>query len=151
MQATDLSSIPNGNTSSSRVGASIQAKRLRIKWVAAMGDATNLIRFSIFYWKPNDAVDVPQASEIYQTSGCLSPLLMISPNRFTLLYDKLVFFDTYHPIRSGEMELRLGEYISYVPGLDTGMNHLYLVVQSDSGGVPNPNFEYAASLDYVDA
>lgn len=151
MQATDLSSIPNGNTSSSRIGATIQAKRLRIKWVAGAGDTTNLIRFSIVYWKPNDAVDVPQASEVYQTSGCLAPILNINPSRFKLMVDKLVFFDTYHPIRSGEMDLRLGEYISYVPGLDTGMNHLYLLVQSDSGGVPNPSFEFSASLDYVDA
>lgn len=151
MQATDLSAISNGNTSSTRVGATIQAKKLRIKWVCGMGDATNLVRFSIFYWKPNDAVDIPQASELYQTTGCLAPILNIKPNRFKLLFDKLIFFDTYHPIRSGEMEFRLGEYISYVPGLDTGMNHLYLVVQSDSGGVPNPHFEYSASLDYVDA
>lgn len=151
MQNHDFSAIPNGTTSSTRVGASIQAKRLRIKWVANLGDTTNQIRVLIHYWKPNDAVDVPQASELFQTTGTLAPLLKITPNRFKPIWDHLIVLDTYHPILSGDMTLNLGEIISYVPGLDTGMNHLYLSVYSDSGGVPNPTFEFTASLDYVDA
>ncbi len=150
MQIVDLSAIPQGTTASTRVGATIKVQKLNLRWTAYLGDTTQLIRVLIFHWKPNDAVDVPQASELYQTTGCLAPLLKIQPNRFTVVHDMLIQMDTYHPMKYGVLELKLGQLISYVPGLDTGMNHLYLTVYSDSGGVPNPTFDFVASLTYTD-
>lgn len=151
LQNVDLSAIPQGTTASARVGATIKARKLRMKWSAYLGDTTNIFRVLIFHWKPNDAVDVPQASELFQTTGVLAPLLKITPNRYTLLLDLLITLDTYHPLRTGSINLDLGQLISYVPGLDTGMNHLYLSVFSDSGGVPNPTFEFNSSVEYTDA
>lgn len=151
IQNQDLSSISNGTTSSSRIGSQIRCKKLHMKWVATLGDTTNLIRVLIHFWKPNDAVDVPQQSELFQNSSILSPLLKLNPNRFRPVRDLLIRLDTYHPIVTGELEIKLDDLISYVPGLDTGMNHLYLTVFSDSGGVPNPTFEFVTSLDFVDS
>lgn len=150
MQSIDLTSISNGTTSSSRVGSQIRLKKLNLNWVSAIGDSTNLIRVAIVFWKPNDAVDVPQQSEVFQTSGCLAPYLKLNPSRFKLVKDFLLIFDTYHPVQKGEIEIKLDQLVSYVPGLDTGMNHLYLLVFSDSGGVPNPTFEFNSSVEFVD-
>ncbi len=150
MQNLDMTSIPNGTTVSSRIGASVKLKKLKLKWTAALGDTTNRIRVLIFHWKPNDAVDVPQESELYQTTGVLAPLLKIKPNRYKLLKDLLITMDTYHPIVSGDISLDLGQIVSYTPGVDTGMNHLYMSVKSDSGGVPNPTFEFNACVYYTD-
>ncbi len=151
LQNVDLSAIPQGTTASSRIGSSIRTTQLNFKWAAYLGDTTNIIRVLIFHWKPNDAVDVPQASELFQTTGTLAPLLKnLTPNRFTKLVDMNIALDTYHPMKQGGFKLKLGQLISFVPGLDTGMNHLYLSVFSDSGGVPNPTFEFNASLDYTD-
>ncbi len=150
LQNVDMSAVPQGTTASSRIGASIKLSALHLKWVAHLGDTTNLLRVIIHHWKPNDAVDVPQASEIFQTSGVLAPLLKIKPNRFTVLVDLLISLDTYHPMKTGSLDLKLGQLVSYVPGLDTGMNHLYLSILSDSGGVPNPTFEFVASMVYTD-
>lgn len=147
---TDLSSISNGNTVNTRVGASIRATRLRLKWYAVIGDTTNIIRVVLHYWKPNDAVDVPQQSELFQNSSILSPLLKLNPNRFKMIRDLYITMDQYHPTQSGELDIKLAELISYMPGLDTGLNHVYLSVISDSGGVPNPTFSFDASLDFVD-
>lgn len=151
MQSNDLSQIPQGTSASARIGSNIRTVQLNLKWAAYIGDTTNILRVIIFHWKPNDAVDIPQQSEIFQTTGVLAPTLKnLNPNRFTKLVDFLIPLDTYHPMKVGQFKLKLGQLISYVPGLDTGMNHLYLSVFSDSGGVPNPTFEYVASLDYTD-
>lgn len=151
LQNVDMSAIPQGTTASSRIGSNIRTTQLNFKWAAYLGDTTNIIRVIIHHWKPNDAVDVPQQSEIFQTTGVLAPTLKnLNPNRFTKLADFLITLDTYHPMKVGSFKLKLGQLISYVPGLDTGMNHLYLSVFSDSGGVPNPTFEFIASLDYTD-
>ncbi len=146
----DFSGIPQGTTASSRIGATIKLVSLKLRWTAYLGDTTNLIRVVIHHWKPNDAVDVPQASELFQTTSVLAPLLKIQPNRFTRMAELLIPLDTYHPMKTGEINLKLGQLVSFVPGLDTGMNHLYLSVFSDSGGVPNPTFEFVASLYYTD-
>ncbi len=146
----DFTSIPQGTTSSSRIGANIKLRSLKMKWVATLGDSTNLIRVLVFYWKPNDAVDVPQQSELFQNSSILSQPLKINPNRFTLLADLLIQLDTYHPVKTGEINLKLGSNVSFVPGVDTGMNHVYLSCFSDSAGVPNPTFEFVGCVTYTD-
>lgn len=151
MQVLDLTNISNGTTVSTRVGAQIRLKKLHVKWNAIVGDSTNLLRVTVIYWKPNNAVDVPQASEVYQTTGVLAPLLKLNPNRFKAISDFLIPMDTYSPHKKGEFDLDTNELVSYAPGLDTGMNHLYLCVQSDSGGVPNPTFNFVGSVDYTDA
>ncbi len=150
MQNVDLSGIPQGTTASSRVGATIKVHKLNLRWSSYLGDTTNMIRVVIFHWKPNDAVDVPQSSELFQTTSTLAPLLKITPNRYTILHDMLISMDTYHPMKVGVLQLKLAQLVSFVPGLDTGMNHVYLSVFSDSGGVPNPTFEFVASLTYTD-
>lgn len=146
----DLSTLSTGSTVNTRVGSQIRVKKLRLKWYAVIGDTTNIIRVILHYWRPNDAVDVPQQSELFQNSSILSPLLKLNPNRFKMIKDLYITLDTYHPTQKGEIEIDLDQLISYVPGLDTGMNHLYLSYLSDSSGVPNPTFAFDASLDFVD-
>lgn len=148
--ATDLTSIPNGTTVNSRIGSQIKLKKLILNWVCGIGDTTNLVRVLLFFWKPNDAVDLPQQSEIFQTTSTYSPLLKLNPSRYKPVKDFLLIFDTYHPVQKGSIEINLEQLVSYVPGVDTGMNHLYLGVYSDSGGVPNPSFEFNSSVEFVD-
>lgn len=151
LQTHDFTNISQGITVQGRIGATINVKKLSMKWLAYIGDTTNVLRVSIFSWKVSDTVDLPQASEIYLTTGVLSPFLKMQPSRYKLHYDLLIPLDQYHPMRSGSIELDLNEKVQYDQGLDTGSNHLYLVVQSDSAGIPNPTFEFTAKVTYTDA
>jgi hypothetical protein len=151
LQIHDFTSIAQGTTAQTRIGATIQVKKLFMRWVAYIGDTTNLLRVSIFQWRPSDTVDLPQASEVYLTSGVLSPLLKMKPSRFKMISDFLISLDQYHPMKTGSLELDLNFNVQYDLGVDTGSSHLYLVVQSDSAGAPNPSLEFAAKVEYVDS
>jgi len=151
LQTHDFTSIPQGTTVQGRIGATIQVKKLFMKWVANIGDSTNLLRVSIFQWRPSDTVDIPQASEVYATTGVLSPLLKMKPSRFKMLSDFLISLDQYHPMKTGSLELDLGFSTQFDQGGDTGSSHLYLTVQSDSAGAPNPSFEFVGKVEFVDA
>lgn len=151
LQTHDFTSISQGTTVQGRIGATIQCKKLFMKWVAYIGDSTNMLRVSIIQWRPSDTVDIPQASEVYSTTGVLAPFLKMQPSRFKVLHDVLISLDQYHPMKVGNIELDLGFKTQYDQGADTGTSHLYLVVQSDSAGAPNPSFEFVAKVEYVDA
>lgn len=155
--AVDLTSlITQGTTAQTRIGANVYLKKLEMTWQALLGDPTNLVRVLIYEWLVDSSTDVPQITELLEDSSTiprqiLSPLLVIKPHRFRMLHDGLVDLDTYHPQRHGKLTIKLGNMkVGYNLGVNTGRNHLYITLLSDSGVIPAPTFSYEMKILYTD-
>lgn len=148
----DLTTMAQGTTANTRVGATITIKRIILKEVVQTGDATNIVRSTLIHWKPDNGVDVPQMVELYNDSTYPynSPFLPIKPSNFRVLSDVQFNVDTYNPQKIKEREIILDHKVSFGLGVNTGKDHLYLLVVSDSGAVPNPVYTLNAVVEFTD-
>lgn len=153
---TDVSDIGQGTTILTRTGGEIRLKRFVLRWNAVVADVTNLIRVILFVWKPSSTSDTPSDAELFNdpsdtTRKVISPTLPLKPSRFRILKDSTVMLDSYHQQRCGDFSIDLGDLkVSYDLGVNTGVNHLYLAVVSDSSAVSHPTFNYEMLLYFSD-
>jgi hypothetical protein len=157
VQSTDIVAlITPGTTSSQRIGDAIRLTKLRLSCNGIVGDATNIIRCTIFKWLPSTTTDVPSASEVYQDSSTgprlvLSPFVPNQPSRFKILFDSLMNLDGLaHPQVLLQKELKLNFTSGFDQGGNTGMNHLFLWFVSDSNVTPHPSISWEATVYYTD-
>jgi len=147
--------ISQGTTALQRVGAAVLLKNIHFRCAFLLGDATNIMRLTVFKWIPSNTSDAASIGEIFDSSGtggltCLAPFLLYSPSRFKILYDKFWELDVYHPTKTLEFDVPLNFRTEFDIGVNTGRNHIYYCVSSDSGGVPHPNYDICTQLSWVD-
>jgi hypothetical protein len=148
----DLTSISQGNSATTRVGASLQVKSFAFNSIWYLADTTNYVRIMVFEWIPSTTADVPSGSELLSDSSSpISHVLPYKPSRFNILYDKNFTLDTYHPIVEHKFKLKLDQKVQFDLGVDTGSRHLYLYMQTDSSLSSHPAVVYQSQLKFVDA
>lgn len=154
---TDLSSIAEGTTVYQRVGASVRAVSLRLRISISMADTYNFVRFLIFRWRVSDTSDAPGTPEILDTVGGSCPtylanFLLYRPSRFSILLDKTFYGTTgnWQAVQMLDTTVRLGWDVEYDVGVNTGKDHVYCMMVSDSAAVSHPTVNMSSQLVYHD-
>jgi hypothetical protein len=148
---TNVTSLATGNTNGTRVGTKILPLKLKFRIVMVLADTTNVFRIIIFRWKMNNGSDAPSQSELLTlTTDPMSNSVPLKPSRFKIIKDHTVVMDVSHTIRFWETSIPLSGDITYDPSVNTGIDHLYVYVMSDSSAAPHPSFDYDCQLQYLD-
>lgn len=159
----DLSAIPIGTSSTTRIGNKIQpiSTRLAMEIIGpnAVGSTYCEFRYIIFRWKPDS---VPTAANIISVIGSNqtphAPLVVDQRDQFTVIKDKLFNlsaalsgFTTESSFQSHIINKRVRRpVISFDSAATTGSNKLYLLFISD-GTIQIPSIYYYNRLIYTDA
>jgi hypothetical protein len=151
----DLSSVAQGNTVYQRIGQSIIAKALKVRALFTIADATQVMRIVIFKWFMSDTSDVPSTGELFDLSGSAAiynlPFLLYKPSRFKILYDKTITMSTnWQPVQMLEMSIPLNHQVEFDIGANTGRNHVYVWLVSDSSVSTHPVCDLTTQLVYND-
>jgi len=153
-QFADLTAIPVGTGNNARTGTEVKLKELDIKFVCALADTYNFVRFILFEWIPSDSSDGPGASEIFNTNfssgnnDFFCGINQLRPSRFRILHDQTCDLHAANVIESHHIKMKLGWTCNFDTGSTTGRNHLYLAYISDSTAVTHPAFSYSYSVVY---
>jgi len=149
----DMTSLAPGTGQNLRSGSSVSLKKLTFYYNTTLADSTNFVRIVIFKWFPSSTSDVPTAAELFFGGGgqvWSAPFFGGHPSRFKVLFDKLIALDAAHVVEIGKVVLKLNHLVEYDNGVNTGKNHLYYSICSDSGGVPNPSFVINTQLQFTE-
>jgi len=150
---TPLDGIAQGVTQSTRVGDSIKASSLFIRYSLSRVAGDSFCRIIHFIWKSND---VPTVAQVLQTASYISPLNRDFGFNIRVLQDRL------YTLASGESALqveKIAKKLWYTNRYDsdavttTSMNGLYSLMISDkvaAGGL-EPVITYYARLSYKDS
>lgn len=168
---TLLSGISSGSTFQTRIGNKARVEALKLRWAAVVGDVYNFLRFIIFRWNPDSAVDSPTQSTLLDSNGASVvdpthyPLNWLLRKKFKVLHDETMSLETmayyttsvqYGPgsgkwTRTGVVDMPLRNLITFDTNTTgNGVGHIYLMVVSDSTLTPNPSFNWAGQLLFSD-
>jgi hypothetical protein len=152
----DLTNISQGSTSGTRNGDTVRLVKLRFAWSCIVGDPTNVVRITIIKWLMNTTSDVPAQSEIFQDTSTgpravLCPFVPNQPSRFRVLHDSIHSLDTLaHPQLLGVINMKLGFETEFDQGANTGRNHVYICLTTDSSVTPHPAFSHESMVWFTD-
>lgn len=151
-------SVPsNGTGPSARIGDRYKVLKLEANWNALAGDTTNVVRVTIFQWRPDDANDSPTLAKLFQHTAVPAISVFIGDVRarrkFRVLYDRTVALSAQGPASMvGNISLDEKMFaITDVNSADTGINKVYYVVSSDSGAATHPALILSATMYFADA
>jgi len=152
-QFFDSSSVAQGVTAITRVGAATMAKSLTINLTWVTGDATQLCRFVVFKWLVSSTSDTPTYTELFDNNGQapLDTFLLYRPSRFKVLHDQLWSLDSLaHPMKAAKFKVKLNSRVEYDIGVNTGKNHIFCMYVSDSGVIPHPSINFNYQFKFID-
>jgi hypothetical protein len=152
-----MTTIPQGDTDTTRDGdqLSVEWSELHYACLVNATDVSNLMRVIAFCWHFDDGGQAPTPSLILQSST--TPLSSynrdsVKEKAFTVLHDNLV------ALYSGGVGNKSFYYrnpkkfkITFTAGGNTGKNHIYLLIVSDSAVTPFPIFTSYHRTQFFDA
>lgn len=157
IQVQNLSNMANGTSDSQRIGNSILAKNIAIKY-QIIGNYTSLaynpIRMMLIADKMQNGT-APTAAEIFETTSTyLSPLNKDQSDRFVVLKDQFIDVNqTSRTSAAGKFFKKLDFHIRYKGSgagtSDQGPNTLYLIVWT-SVSVNAPTVNVYSRLNFTD-
>lgn len=148
----DLTTLAQGVTENTRIGSAITVRKLIITEAFTVSDPTNIVRSSLISWKLNNTVDSPQIGEIFSDVSYpyTSAWLPIKPSVFKVIDDIKVPLDTYNPLKLIKREFKLNHRVAFDTGVNTGKDHLYLILCSDSAAVAHPGYVLTVTMLFTD-
>lgn len=172
-QISGISSIPQGQTDSSRIGDKLKMTRwqLRVQFDLSGGslaDATNHLRFVCFQWKP---FTIPVVADIFNLGlGAAEDNFSFYQHdkkaNYHILFDREYFLagngflDTNDIASVGcctskyvflSIPLKRAiKQIDYIAGGVTGNNKLYIATCSDSSVTPHPVISIQSHIEFYD-
>lgn len=128
-----------------RTGDEAHLMSLQLRGNLRVADNTNIFKILIFRWHPNTVAFTPTEAHIHKYLGHPeSPYNEDERKQYTILYEKLHYLsETSKPIVPINIKL-FGKKVANKPMLysannaNTGQDHIYLYLQSDSTLVANP-------------
>lgn len=144
--------ITQGVGDSDRVGDKCEMKSFAMRGYAQHGDPTNIMRVILFQWKPS-STSAPVITDVLQTAHRFSHYNHDKKALYRVLYDttfNLNDTNRRQQLIKRTLKLKLKTLKFENAGVN-GMNHIYLLGISDSGGLPNPAVQLDFRLTYKDA
>lgn len=161
-----LSPIPTGNFINQKIGLEVDVQSIFYRLQFRVGDEYNVLRFVIFQCLDEIGGD-PVYSEIFQyptgitnlvatESALYSPLNLSTTGtrNFKIILDKhirVVAGQNNVEILEGYINKGYNKRVSFVDTTLFGINHLYMLVVSDSGSISHPSIGGVLRLRYTDA
>lgn len=145
---TGLTMPTQGDGSGSRDGNVIQWSSIIGRLAMVAGDSTNLVRFAIFQWHPDNNVDAPSIGKLLQdtaTNPAISPWISAKNQRakFTVLYHRIKGLTTSGSNQVVTNNIHVpAKYMKrtfFNDAASTGKNVIYIMYISDSGAATHPN------------
>lgn len=151
--------IATGTTVATRVGDAVTLREIDWRGIITSADTHNFVRVALFQWRADTSVDTPTAGSVLETvNDVLAPVTLWNWDRraeYKVLWDKTYYLDSADDTAvqfSGKIGPRkLKTPIHYNPGYNTGMNHVFLMVISDSSAISHPQVNWDMRLKYKDA
>jgi hypothetical protein len=153
----DCSGISAGDTDTTRDGDRVSLKEWTFSWYITPGDSYNLVRCILFQYTSDTALGGPSVTNIIQTDGSVvSPLSYKSIDyvkNIKILYDKVLFADTYHPVvvASPSVKKRFFDHQVQFTGATTRTNGLFALFVSDSSAATHPSVYYYSTVRFTDS
>lgn len=152
---TKLTTIPQGDTDSSRQGDHIKLHEVQLWAQVNYADTTNAVRLLIIRWNQDDSSAAPSGvTNFFQTATPFSPYDRDNQRarKFDVIFDHLFVVSNVGPgtekyvIRKG-----MKSQIAFQGGANTGTGHLYSVLVSDSSASTHPGVNYVFRTYYTDS
>lgn len=137
-----------GDTVVARDGDTIKWLGINGSHESVCGDATNIVRFVIFQWKPDNSVEVPNLNKLFQSPNVADSVFILeqkSRTKFKVLYDSThVMSLNGDAIKRGRIRVPASKMLNtyFTQSAITGNNVIYYATLSDSVGVPNPSLQF---------
>jgi len=153
---TKISSIPQGDTDSTRDGDQLLVTRISLRGTLAnsSSDLTNVMRVIIFKWMQDDASAGPvSATDILQSLSPYSPYDRdgLRAKKFIVLLDRFLTTSLQGPaIMKYDYDSKHDFKISYSAGAVTGYSNIYVLQISDSSGIPHPTGSWISRVWFND-
>lgn len=164
----DLSLVVQEKKDTNKIGDVITLESIYVKMhfihtitATVSQDVFNLVRAIIFQWKEDDAtlptgfniLQIPAAADNFR--DVLSPLHIDKSGKYKVLYDKTFLVDQRNNLQvmdSVFIQKGFDPKIQYTEASDRGLNHIYLLVLSDSanGSVDHPKMAFHSRIRYYD-
>jgi len=151
---TKLTTIPQGDTDSSRQGDHVKLHSIRMAGSCSYADTTNAIRLIILRWNQDDSSSAPVVGDILQTSSPYSPVNRDNERakKFDILSDELYGVANVGPgVAVWKWEMKLRSQIAFQSGATTGTGHLYAYIISDSSASTHPSVAFILRTYYTDS
>jgi hypothetical protein len=151
---TKLTTIPQGDTDSSRDGDHIKLHSIWCNGAVNYSDTTNVIRLIIFRWNQDDSSAAPTVNDITQTFSPFSPIHRDNERakKFDVVYDHLFGVANVGPgIQVFQWRKRMQSIVAFQATANTGTGHLYAFVISDSSATPHPGLSLIWRTYYTDS
>lgn len=150
-----ITSIPQGDTDSSRQGDHIKLLKAELRAAASYADTTNVVRLIIFKWNQDDSSAAPVGvTSILQTATPFSPYDRDNERagKFTIVVDHLFGVSNVgQGIATHEWYGKLTGQIAYQAASTAGTGNLYYAVISDSNALPHNTLSYVWRTYYTDS
>ncbi len=153
---TDLSVIAQGLTDITRVGDTITASTMNVKYFAFTADTRNFLRLIFFQWYDDSTpvvgdilIDVAGSNVRAMYNTDQAPNFKIIHDK-TLMLAERVAGQTF-PSQLTTRKLRIPRSkVQYQGASTTGIGKVWLLLLSDSGVATHPGFELTSKLNYQD-
>jgi len=151
---TKLTTIPQGDTDTTRDGDHIKLTKCWCNLAVSVGDATNVVRVIVFRWNQDDSSVAPTVNDITQSVSAYSPIHRDNEraHKFDVIFDKFFSVSNVGPgCASVEWRKPLKSIIAFQATANTGTGHLYMYIISDSSAVPHPGVNLIWRTYYTDS
>ncbi len=152
----DLSAITQGDSDVSRDGDRVQLMEWSFSYNVQVADTYNLFRVVLFQYVPDSNLGAPAVTNVIQTNGSVNGPISYKSIDFVkdvyILYDKLVFVDTYHPIIPNRVLIKkFHDKQMQFTGATSRTNGLFMMVISDSAAATHPAIQYYSTIRFTDS
>ena len=138
------------------IGDKCYLKEAHLRFIATCVDTTNLVRVTMFRWKPNMAYITPVAADIYKSvvagTSLVSEFQEDAADQYEILYDELINLSLASEV-TAVRRIRLNNLSAmqdYTSGTASCSNNIYLLMVSDSTAVTHPNVLFYSRTGFTD-
>jgi hypothetical protein len=150
-----LSTIPQGDTDSTRDGDALLVIKIELITSFVFADTTNIGRLILVRWNQDDSSAAPAAvTDLLQTATPFSPYNRDNERakKFSVIYDKIYMVGATGPnIVGSQTKIPYQSRISFQATANTGTGHIYAFMISDSTAIAHPVFSYVARVWFTDS
>lgn len=152
----DLTTIPQGDTDTSRDGDALRVTSIQINFAWAAADAYNICRMVMFQWMPASSPGSPPAlSDIFvdTADAVISPFAHDTRKSYRILADKTCIVDTDDPMKICKMYVyrKFMRNIQYSGGTTTGTGNIYCWLVTDSNVSTHPAVSWSGKTNFTDS
>lgn len=152
----DLTTIPQGDTDTTRDGDMLRVSSIQVNFAWAAADAYNICRMVMFQWMPASSPGSPPAlADIFAdtTNAVISTFAHDTRKSYRILLDRTCVVDADDPMKICKMYVykKFMRNIQYAGGTTTGRGNIYVWLVTDSGAVTHPAVTWSGKTNFTDS